>query len=65
LVRIIACIEHLAVIENILNHPKEKEANQISPIVPLMQPRAPPLLPMWELGLADWPEKQQTSGYDG
>jgi len=51
-VKIIACIEDPVIIEKILNHLKAKEANDISPITQL-PPRAPPLLPIWEQGLAD------------
>ena len=52
-VRIIACIEDPVVIEKILNHLKTKEVNPTSSITRLPPPRAPPLLPMWDQGLAD------------
>jgi len=52
-VRIVACIEDPLIIEKILSHLKDKEANQTFPITRLPQPRAPPLLPTSEQGLAD------------
>jgi hypothetical protein len=52
-VKIIACIEDPVVIEKILNHLKAKEARQALPSTQLPPPRAPPLLPEWEQGLAD------------
>ncbi|OAC29949.1 transposase [Escherichia coli] len=52
-VKVIACIEDPVVIDKILNHLKAKEAKQVSPSTQLPPPRAPPLLPGWEQGLAD------------
>jgi hypothetical protein len=52
-VKIIACIEDPIVIEKILNYLKVKEVRQTSPSTQLPPPRAPPLLPGWEQGLAD------------
>jgi len=52
-VKVIACIEDPVVIDKILNHLKAREAKQASPSTQLPPPRAPPLLPGWEQGLAD------------
>lgn len=52
-VKVIACIEDPIVIEKILNHLKAREANPPLPSTQLPPPRAPPLLPGWEQGLAD------------
>jgi ribosomal protein S27E len=52
-VKIIACIEDPIVIEKILNYLKAKEVRQTSPSTQLPPPRAPPLLPGWEQGLAN------------
>jgi hypothetical protein len=52
-VKIIACIEDPIVIEKILNYLKVKEVRQTSPSTQPPPPRAPPLLPGWEQGLAD------------
>jgi len=52
-VKVIACIEDPIVIEKILNHLKAREAKQSPSSTQLPPPRAPPLLPVWEQGLAD------------
>ena len=52
-VKVIACIEDPVVIEKILNHLKAKETTESLPSTQLPPPRAPPLLPGWEPGLAD------------
>jgi len=49
----LACTEDPIIIEKILNHLKAKEANQTPSSTQLPPPRAPPLLPGWEQGLAD------------
>jgi hypothetical protein len=52
-VKVIACIEDPIVIEKILNHLQARKANPTLPSTLLPPPRAPPLLPGREQGLAD------------